>query len=248
MSNKLAIYKVIDGAEDYYIKKERIADVPFRSLIIGRSYFSGKSNLLCNLLCRDEFYGKEFSGKNMFIVSPSIDNDEKLQKLIKVKEIPDVNLMRAFDEKQITELYEMLAEEYEEAVEEGKKPEQKIIIFDDISYSGAFKSKNKGGIMARLFSNGRHILVSSILCAQKYSTIGTDLRENASFVMVFNSSNKQLELIEADHNVLTEGKKAFMKMFRKSLEKPHSFFVINYSNKLEDRYMDSEFNSLKVID
>jgi len=28
MSNKLAIYKVIDGAEDYYIKKERIADVP----------------------------------------------------------------------------------------------------------------------------------------------------------------------------------------------------------------------------
>jgi hypothetical protein len=248
MSNKLAIYKVIDGAEDYYIKKERIADVPFRSLIIGRSYFSGKSNLLCNLLCRDEFYGRDFSGKNIFIVSPSIDNDEKLQKLIKVKEIPDVNLMREYNEEILTELYGMLEEEYEEAVEEGNKPEQKIIIFDDISYSGAFKSKNKGGILSKIFSNGRHILLSTIVTSQKYSDISTSARENASFVMVFNSSNKQLELIEADHNVLTDGKKAFMAMFRKSLEKPHSFFVINYSNKLEDRYMDSEFNSLKVID
>jgi hypothetical protein len=241
--SKLSIYKVKDSAENHYIDKEVIFNVPFRLLVVGRSYFSGKSNMICNLLLRDEFYNSDFSGNNIFIVSPSLDTDEKLQKLVQIKEIPEANLMMSYDEEMLTELYKMLEEEYEYCIDNKIKPEQKVIIFDDMSFSGALKAKEHG-IINKMFSNGRHILLSVIVTAQKYTSISTSARENASGVIIFNSSNKQLETVEADHNVLPDGKKPFMKMFRECIQDKHSFFVVNYSNPIESRYLDCNFKPI----
>jgi hypothetical protein len=135
MPKTLSIYKVKDEAETYYTKKDLIFDVPFRLLIVGKSQLSGKSNILVNLLLRDEFYNKDFDGSNIFLVSPSITNDEKLKKIIKVKEIPDENLFSEYDEDVLKQLYQMLQDEYEEAKANGEKPQNKLIIFDDMSYN-----------------------------------------------------------------------------------------------------------------
>jgi hypothetical protein len=241
--SKLSIYKVKDSAENHYIDKEVIFNVPFRLLVVGRSYFSGKSNMICNLLLRDEFYNKDFSGNNIFIVSPSLDTDEKLQKLVEVKEIPEANLMISYDEGMLEELYKMLEEEYEYCIDNKIKPEHKVIIFDDMSFSGALKAKQHG-IINKMFSNGRHLLISVLLTAQQYVSISTSARENASGLIIFNSSNKQLETVEADHNVLPDGKKPFMKMFRECIQDKHSFFVVNYSNPIESRYLDCNFKPI----
>ena len=116
MPKTLSIYKVKDEADKYYTKKDLIFDIPFRLLIVGKSQLSGKSNILVNLLLRDEFYNKDFNGENIFLVSPSIKNDEKIKKIIKIKEIPEENLFTEYDEDVLKELYKMLEEEYEEAV------------------------------------------------------------------------------------------------------------------------------------
>lgn len=240
MPKTLSIYKVKDEADKYYTKKDLIFDIPFRLLIVGKSQLSGKSNILVNLLLRDEFYNKDFDGENIFLVSPSIKNDEKLKKIIKIKDIPEENLFIDYDEDVLKELYQLLQDEYEEAVANGEKPVNKLIIFDDMSYNGALKSKQHG-IINKIFSNGRHINLSIITTAQKYSDLLTASRENANGCIFFNCSNKQLELIEADHNYL-ESKKEFMKMFRNVMNEKHSFLVVNYTNPKEQRYLDKNFD------
>jgi hypothetical protein len=240
MPKTLSIYKVKDEAETYYTKKDLIFDVPFRLLIVGKSQLSGKSNILVNLLLRDEFYNKDFDGSNIFLVSPSITNDEKLKKIIKVKEIPDENLFLEYDEDVLKQLYQMLQDEYEEAKEAGEKPQNKLIIFDDMSYNGALKSKQHG-IINKIMSNGRHINLSCVQTSQKYSDLLTSSRENANGAIFFNCSNKQLELIEADHNYLGS-KKEFINMFRNVMNEKHSFLVVNYTNPKEQRYLDKNFD------
>jgi hypothetical protein len=243
MPKTLSIYKVKDEGESYYTKKDTIFDLPMRLLIIGKSQLSGKSNLLTNLLLRDEFYNKDFDGENIFLVSPSISNDEKLKKIIKIKEIPEENLFMEYDEDILKELYKMLQEEYEEAKANGEKPKNKLIIFDDASYDGGLKSK-KHGIINKIFSNGRHIMLSAIITSQKYSDILTSCRLNCNGAIIFNTNNRELEMIETDHNFL-DNKKEFTKMFRKVMDDKHSFLVVNYSNPKEQRYLDKNFDIIK---
>lgn len=243
MPNNLSIYKVKDSGEKYYTSKPRIFDLPMRLCIVGKSQLSGKSNLLTNLILRDEFYGNDFNGDNIFLVSPSIKNDDKLKKVIKVKDIPEQNLFLDYDEEVINELYNMLQDEYEESVSNGEKPANKLIIFDDMSFNGDLKKKTNG-IINKIFSNGRHINLSIIVTAQKYSDILTAARENCSGCILFNCSNKQLELIEADHNYLGN-KKQFMNMFRKVMGEKHSFLVVNYTNPKEERYLDKNFDIIE---
>jgi len=241
MPKLLEIYKVKDKAESYYTKKDTIFDIPLRLLIVGKSQLSGKSNILVNLLLRDEFYNKDFDGDDIFLVSPSIKNDEKLKNVIKIKEIPDENLFLEYDEDILKELYKMLQEEYEESVSNLEKPKNKIIIFDDASYGGDLKKKSNG-IINKIFSNGRHINLSVIITAQKYSDILSAARENCNGAIFFNCSNKQLELIEADHNYL-KSKKEFMTMFRNTMnDGKYSFLVVNYTNPKEERYLDKNFD------
>jgi hypothetical protein len=67
--------------------------------------------------------------------------------------------------------------------------------------------------------------LSIITTSQKYSDLLTSSRENANGAIFFNCSNKQLELIEADHNYLGS-KKEFMNMFRKVMNEKHSFSLL----------------------
>lgn len=243
MPKDLQIFKVKDGADEYYTKKDIIFDVPFRLLIVGKSQLSGKSNIVINLLLRDEFYNKDFHGENIYIVSPSINSDAKLKKLVEVKDIPHENLFDAYDEDVLKKLYEMLEKDYNEAVAQKETPKNTLILFDDMSYNGDLKSKNHG-IINKIFSNGRHILLSIITTAQKYTDLLTSSRENCNGAIFFNCSNKQLDLIEADHNYIGN-KKEFTNMFREALKEKHSFFVVNYTNPREERYQDKNFDVIE---
>lgn len=243
MPKNLQIYKVKDNADTYYTKKDLTFDLPFRLLIVGKSQLSGKSNIVINFLLRDEFYNKDFKGENIYIVSPSLHSDEKLKKLVEIKEIPEHNLFTEYDEEALNMLYEIIEKEYNEAVENKEKPKNTLILFDDMSYNGSLKSKQHG-IINKIFSNGRHVLLSVICTSQKYSDLLTAARENCNGCILFSCSNKQLELIETDHNY-TGNKKKFMTMFRDSLKEKHSFFVVNYTNPKEHMYQDKNFDIIE---
>jgi len=151
MTKKYDILKVRDKSDGYYTKMDRVFDLPMRLLINGPSQRSGKTTVVLNLLLRNEFYMKQFKGDNIYVISNNrLDN--KLKILAEVKDIPEGNMF-AYDEDKLEVLYEMLEEDFEERVADGKKPEPICMVFDDVAYSGDLKNKT-AGIISKILLNG----------------------------------------------------------------------------------------------
>ena len=238
----MEIFKVKDKDEKHYIKKDKLSSLPARILIVGKSQLSGKTNLLINLLCREgpNFYKNDFKGENIYLVSASIGTDDKLDKLINFKEIPDENLVSGYDEELLKEIYQEIEEKHKE-----EPKDHFLIILDDVSFGGGLKAK-LNGIISRIFSNGRHINLSCILTSQKYTDILPSCREGMTQAFFFQCSNKQLDLITDDVNYLADNK-TFKKMFRSVMTKPHAFFVVNFFKPVGEMYMDNNFKNIYNI-
>tara|TARA_R110000796_G_scaffold63084_2_gene145378 strand:- start:3710 stop:4447 length:738 start_codon:yes stop_codon:yes gene_type:complete len=243
---KIQILKVKDDAEKYYTKKSQIFDIPFKIAIIGASQRSGKTNWIINGLGRDKLYGKDFEPENIYIFSPSL-NSSKWKKFIEAKEVPEENLFSDLDEAVLETLYEDVEDEYNNAIDDKKRPANKIVIFDDLGFGGAMRGRSKFGIVDKLVMNGRHFNLSSAFLIQSYKQISPDVRGNLSGLVVFNLSTRELEAIINEHNYL-ENSKSFLRMFRATTKKKHSNFIINYSNDPEALYQDSNFMPVKTIE
>jgi len=245
--NELKILKMRDSSESYYTKKDIIADLPFRMCIIGKSQLSGKTNFSAFILLSPSWYLNDFDGEDIFIISGSVKTDKKLQTLIEEKDIPPSNIYEEFDEEILEATYEMIEEEYNEAVNNNKKPKNYLWYLDDMSYKGDLKSSNFG-IINKAFSNGRHINLSILLTSQKWTDILSSARENMSMGVFFNCSDRQLDNIIETVNYTTDNKKLFKKQFRIACKKKHSFFIVNFTNDFDEMYLDSDFKPIKFVD
>jgi hypothetical protein len=214
---------------------------------------SGKSNFIVNLLLREDkrLYKDEFLGENVFLFSASSKSDEKMKTLINNLEIPKENVFNKYDEEVLEIIVDTIEENFNEAKEEYKKtknendkPKQSLIIFDDMSFGGNFKNS---GIMEKIVCNGRHYLLNIIMTAQKYTQVPTCVREQATGVVWFGCSDKQLDLIVEDHNYLID-KKTFKKMFRNETNERHSFLFINYTNPHDKMYQNKNFIPIKMVE
>lgn len=242
---KCQIYKMKSNFDDYRIEKRSTFNLPMKLLVIGKSELSGKTNAVCNLLSRPwgpddlagvQFYLNDFDGDDMYIISPSTLVDYQWRKVIYGKRIPDHNIYNSYNEEELERLYDKLEKQHYE------KPRHKLVVFDDVSYGGGFKSK-LNGVMAKFFCNGRHFLISTIVTSQKYSDCATCMRENATGMMIFSSSLKQMELIYNDIGECP--KPEFMKMFRAATKERHSFMVVNFSNDYDERFLNQYFQPIE---
>jgi len=232
------ILKVNDDSDKFH-KAMPTFDIPFKLLINGKSQLSGKTTIVLNLLLNPQFgYADKFDGEDIYIIS---DNklDNKLKMLAEYKEIPDTNIM-GYDESVLDMLYDTLEEAFLDEKDEGTI-KNRVIIFDDVGYSGNLKNKNFG-IISKLVANGRHLNLSQIYTSQRFSMISTTVRANITGAILFNTSAKELEMIAEDFNYM-DNKKKFTEMFRRETAKPRSFLVINFTNK-DGLYMNSDFNTI----
>lgn len=226
-----------DKFDRFTTKKGLIFDLPMRVALCGASGM-GKTSILGSLCLLNAFYAKDFKGKNIYIISPSLPTDFKLKTIIKEKDTPEENLYLDFDEEEMTELYYYLQDNFKFAVENKEKPDNTLVIFDDMSFSG--KSKDKQcGILSKFMCNGRKNLISVIQTAQKHAQLSTTSRENMTGCMMASCSDKQLDLITEDHSYIEKSK--FKKMFRQQTNERFSFFVINYSNDFDKMHQTKDF-------
>ena len=242
---KTQILKLKDKTDKFTMKKNKTFDIPFRLLIVGKTGM-GKSNILASMLLQDnkEFYRNDFEGDRIFIFTGS-PGDNKLKIIMRELDIPDDNLFNGYDSDAVEVIYDMMVEEFEEAIEEGEKPKPFLFIFDDLGFSGSMKGQEKESQLNKLFMNSRKYLGNVVVMVQKYSDAGTGIRENSSGLILGKSSNKQIDLIEADHNYIRgkDSKKIFRDMIIKETEKPFSFLIINFSKP--ELYFNKEFEPIK---
>ena len=137
----IQIYKCKDKKEKYYTDKGLCFDLPFRILLVGKSQYSGKSSFILNCLAQtdERLYKKDFD--EIFIFSGSLTTDNKIKEVILQHEIAEENLHEEFDEDMLEAIFDLTKEDYEDAIENGEKPKNTLIILDDISYSGDLKKK-----------------------------------------------------------------------------------------------------------
>jgi len=234
------ILKMKDLSDDFTINKGLLPNLSFRGIIVGRTG-SGKTSALGSLLLLPEFYLNDFKGENIYIFSP-LKNDFKMETIIKVKDIPESNISTDFDDDMLGMIYDKVVSDFERSVKLDETPEHVLIVLDDLSFSGALKSGTYNNI-ARVFMNGRKQMVSILLTTQFYHHILNSVRQNASFVMLYNTSLRQLDSIMEEHNFLPN-KKMFISMFRQEVKKKTDFIVINHDNEPENMYLDKNFEPI----
>ena len=89
--------RLLSIKDDSISKKGMIFDLPMRVALCGASGM-GKTSILGSLCLLNSFYSKDFKGKDIYIISPSLPTDFKLKTIIKEKDIPEENLYLDFDE------------------------------------------------------------------------------------------------------------------------------------------------------
>ena len=242
MNKNLKILKMKDDSDKHTTHKDIIPSLPFR-LILNMKTGGGKTNIIANLILLPEFYGKDFYGDDIVIVSPVL-NDRKMETIIEQKEIPEDNIITEYDEEIINAHYEKMIEEFKERDEGGKKVHNKIFIFDDVSHSGNLR-KGSYNIVNKIFCNGRKHLISCIITSQYYFHISPACKSNASALILGSTSDKNLDLISDDHNYIGN-RKEFKEMFRNNVKEKHDWIMINYDNPRDDMYLDKEFKRIQT--
>ena len=235
------IRKVIDKSDNNVIDNGLLPDVRFFGLLVGKTG-SSKTTLMVNMLASPEFpYDKIFKGEHIYVFSGSLNSDEKLKKLIEYKEIPESNLYEGFDNDTLNELYSKLEDEYMERKANKEDVEYPLVILDDLSFALS-RGKDFNSIK-RFAQNSRKLAISVLITTQHYSQVELAVRNNISFAVLYATSNRNLELIEAEHNYLPT-KKDFMKMWHDNVKSKRDFLIVNYDNDGTDIYLNKDFEPI----
>jgi predicted AAA+ superfamily ATPase len=151
--------------------------------VINGQKGSGKSTLLLNLLGLDQFYRKHFD--NIFLVSPTANNDPKFSKLI--NELNDDNKYYSkCEEKTLLEIIERI-ESFNGGFKKRKKQPRNLLILDDC-LADIPKSTQKSSLH-RLVTTSRHLKLSIIITSQKFKALNTLIRCNCDVVSFFTRHN-----------------------------------------------------------
>lgn len=235
MSSKLNILKCRDAYDGQKIHKgDMLPSLPTKIAIIGKSALSGKSTLVSNLINRPEFYGNDFKGENIYLVSGSITSDEKIKNIIKFKKIPEDNIFSFLNDDVLEVIMATIKDKYEDAIDDDKKPPHSLVVFDDIAYSKAISKRVGNEALSQLFCNYRHLLTSMIVTAQKATQLARVIRVNTIMFMVFSQPLNELESIMGDTCYIE--KRQFRKLFMENTKNKHDVFIINLDAPLKNRY------------
>jgi len=230
-----------DTSDKLHIKKSMICDLPCRAVILGASG-SGKGNLLGQMILDPykQFYGDDFRGEDIYIFSGSLSTDEKMASIIKYKKVNDNNVYDYYDDEILNLIYDTIIEKVKICKEDKKKVPNSLIILDDLSYSKTVSAHRKNAL-DRVYCNGRKNGVSIMYVSQSYSGIpSTSIRENSNLFVLYNMSNRQLDLASDDHNYL-KNKKGFKNLFRENVIETYDKLIVNYTNPKKEMYLNSNW-------
>lgn len=213
--------KQCPGAESGIIPKH-----PFRGYIIGASG-SGKTNLLLNLMTRDEFYKGYFD--SICVISPTANG---LDQSYKVLEQANPQRVLYFNEPDVSILKRIEKVQKKEIKKKGLKNAEKcLIIMDDcISYKKFMNSK----ILLKFAVMSRHFNVSIFLLSQAYHRVPKSIRLNMSCFYFFRGSQKECAVLCEDLCAPSYSNRKFTELINHATKNRYEFLKVDLNTPIEE--------------
>ena len=214
-SQKNAVIK--NNYYDDYI----IPNHPSRVLFVGPSK-SGKTNLLINLLTKDEYYNGYYH--NIFVFSPNSYNDEEWDAF---REHYDDDRVIFQDDLDLADedLCKIESAQNELITNDGidKSPRVLVILDDCIDEKKVMKSK----YVKLLFTRGRHLNFSVWVATQAYNNVPLVWRKQLSNIFMFGTNNmKEVESLFKEYCHRKINQKEFTSIYNYCTEDKYCFMHI----------------------
>ena len=101
-----------------------------------------------------------------------------------------------------------------------------LIVFDDM-IADMINNKKLNSVVTELFIRGKNLNISLIFITQSYFKVPKDVRNNSTHIFIMKISNKR-ELMQIAINQSSDiNTKDFIEIYRKSIDKPYSFLIID---------------------
>jgi hypothetical protein len=198
---------------------------PFACILNGRSG-SGKSQLLVNLMARDQFFCNYFD--IVFLVSPTAGTmDDLCQHL----NLPVKRIINILDPKTITKIMGI----QEDLINKNgiDKSPKLLIIYDDCQSNEKFL-RSKPVIQS--FIAGRHYNMSVFLCSQSWTRTQRVCRLQCSNVMFFPGTESEVDLLTNEFCPPNTTKAQFRRLIKHATAQNFNFLHINMKAPVAERY------------
>jgi hypothetical protein len=192
---------------------------PFSMMLSGSSG-SGKTNLMMNLMTRDELYGRYFH--TIIVFSPTAGSTDDMYKKLN---LPKDNFIKDLKPEYLHNLVknrEKLIEE--KGIEWVAKNARVCIILDDVIADRGFLESPDALV---LFALLRHYLVAVIVMMQSYNKLPRALRLNCNAIMVFPALQSEVDVLKDEITPAGITKKDFGKVIEYATSGKHDFLYIN---------------------
>ena len=192
---------------------------PFSMMISGRSG-SGKTNVLLNLLTKDNMYNKYFH--YTVVYSPTASRYDDMYKILK---LPEENFKNDFSPEDLNNLIESRKTLIDKkGIEWVVKNSRVLIILDDVIANRDFLNSPEA---LKMFSLLRHYQVAIIVLMQSYNKLPRALRINSNATIVFPSTQSEVEVLLDEITPSGLSKKQFTKVIEYCTDGRYDFLYIN---------------------
>ena len=192
---------------------------PFSMMISGRSG-SGKTNVLLNILTKDNMYNKYFH--YIVVYSPTAGKYDDLYKVLK---LPEENFKNDFSAEDLNNLIESRKQLIDKkGIEWVVKNSRVLIILDDVIANRDFLNSPEA---LKMFALLRHYQVAIIVLMQSYNKLPRALRINSNATIVFPSTQSEVEVLLDEITPSGLTKKQFLKVIEYCTDGRYDFLYIN---------------------
>ena len=193
-------------------------------LITGKSG-SGKTMACLNLLNNKSLLGGAFDLILYFCGSP----DDMMKENLK---IPKENFL---DDSKFSEEYiqKIIDSQKKSVLKKGAhKTKHLLLMFDDILSKQKFLNSKT---VVKLVTECRHYNITTIFNSQSYKKINRTIRLNARGLIIFPSSQNELEMFAEENCLPHMTKKHFLSLIQHCTKEPYNFAFLQQDAPVQDR-------------
>jgi len=201
-----------------------LPQMPSLCLVIG-SVRSGKTNLLVNMFCNEDFYKDKFD--IVRIISTTMNTDHKGKILNKFFDCSD-----HYEDSMIDDIKRSQSE-YESKVD---RPTYALVMDDVLTKD--FKKTNQVSFFSTRF---RHYIDFYLIAVQSFRAVSGMIRNNATDVIICKQQNsKELLKIAEEYGDLVGGEENFLKLYNEAHVDRYSFLYLKLSENPAQAYVRFE--------